>query len=71
MVGRLVSNNVRLEVEVCKTKRENGIQTLELLPMSLRHYPLGHPSCIAVSEGGVYQCGRKSSTWNFKLVLTI
>ncbi|EYC26403.1 hypothetical protein Y032_0010g1135 [Ancylostoma ceylanicum] len=34
----------RLEVEVCKTKREDGIQTHESLPMNLLHYPLGHPA---------------------------
>ncbi|EYC25544.1 hypothetical protein Y032_0011g1268 [Ancylostoma ceylanicum] len=43
-------------MEVCKTKYEDGIQTLRPLPMSLCHYPLGHPSCIAASEGGVCQC---------------
>ncbi|EYC38779.1 hypothetical protein Y032_0696g1608 [Ancylostoma ceylanicum] len=34
----------RFEMEVCKTKHENGIQTLEPLPTSLLHYPLGHPA---------------------------
>ncbi|EYC43468.1 hypothetical protein Y032_0493g2438 [Ancylostoma ceylanicum] len=31
-------------MEVCKTKCEGEIQTLELLPTSLRRYPLGHPA---------------------------
>ncbi|EYC24791.1 hypothetical protein Y032_0013g2110 [Ancylostoma ceylanicum] len=34
----------QFEVEVCKTKREDGIQTLKPLPTSLLHYPLGHPT---------------------------
>ncbi|EYC32570.1 hypothetical protein Y032_0003g1662 [Ancylostoma ceylanicum] len=31
-------------MEVCKTKHEDGIQTLEPLPTNLRHYLLGHPA---------------------------
>ncbi|EYB88319.1 hypothetical protein Y032_0249g125 [Ancylostoma ceylanicum] len=31
-------------MEVCKTKHEDGIQTLEPPPTSLCHYPLGHPA---------------------------
>ncbi|EYB85831.1 hypothetical protein Y032_0290g1546 [Ancylostoma ceylanicum] len=44
----------RLEVEVCKTKREDGIQTLKPLPMSLRHYPLGYPAA-SLSVKAMYQ----------------
>ncbi|EYC17494.1 hypothetical protein Y032_0030g2087 [Ancylostoma ceylanicum] len=57
----------RLDVEVCKTKHEDGIQTLDALPTTLRHYPLDHPAAplggeaVYVSAVGNHRRGILSS----------
>ncbi|EYC23263.1 hypothetical protein Y032_0015g2561 [Ancylostoma ceylanicum] len=60
---------------VCKTERGGGFQTPKLLPMSLRHYPLGHPAAplrwkasigvpatLAFSKGVFEKFGLNSAT---------